>query len=207
MNSTYQIEYDSLMNHAKATNPSSGYGYERHHIIPKCMGGTDDESNIVTLTYKEHIQSHILLYKMHPTNGKLASAVCAMVSLQKDKSKSRASARIAYWESLSGSDRDEYIRTSTMARAEKHLPWNTSGFPKGFVGMSKYLRLNCVKRECDDTIEKNGKLSTKKSAKLCAIILGYGTETANQCTASLAHQHQVFIYRTCSMHTVSMGWI
>ena len=37
----------------------------RHHIIPKHMGGTDDESNIVLLTPQEHADAHNLLYALH----------------------------------------------------------------------------------------------------------------------------------------------
>ena len=37
---------------------------ERHHIIPRCLGGTDDESNLVDFTYREHYIAHYLLYKI-----------------------------------------------------------------------------------------------------------------------------------------------
>jgi hypothetical protein len=40
-------------------------GYvEKHHIIPKCVGGSDDKSNLVFLTAKEHFVCHHLLTKM-----------------------------------------------------------------------------------------------------------------------------------------------
>jgi hypothetical protein len=45
--------------------------YEKHHIIPKCMGGSDDEKNIATLTAREHYLCHMLLLKMFPENKKL----------------------------------------------------------------------------------------------------------------------------------------
>lgn len=38
-----------------------GY-YEIHHIIPRCKFGSNDENNLVLLTYKEHILAHMLLY-------------------------------------------------------------------------------------------------------------------------------------------------
>lgn len=34
-----------------------------HHIIPKHMGGTDDPSNLVELTRKEHAMAHLKLYE------------------------------------------------------------------------------------------------------------------------------------------------
>jgi hypothetical protein len=40
-------------------------GYvERHHIIPKCIGGSDEQANLVFLTAKEHFICHHLLTKM-----------------------------------------------------------------------------------------------------------------------------------------------
>lgn len=41
----------------------SGY-VEKHHIIPKSIGGLDVESNLVTLTAREHFVCHLLLTKM-----------------------------------------------------------------------------------------------------------------------------------------------
>jgi hypothetical protein len=39
-------------------------GYcERHHILPRSMGGSDDQANIVKLTYREHFLAHWLLTK------------------------------------------------------------------------------------------------------------------------------------------------
>lgn len=37
---------------------------ERHHIIPESMGGSNEPSNLVYLTFKEHFISHLLLVKM-----------------------------------------------------------------------------------------------------------------------------------------------
>lgn len=36
-----------------------------HHIIPKHMGGTDEESNLVELTVEEHAEAHKKLYEEH----------------------------------------------------------------------------------------------------------------------------------------------
>jgi hypothetical protein len=41
----------------------SGIYTERHHIIPKCIGGTDEPSNIVRLSAREHYIAHRLLVK------------------------------------------------------------------------------------------------------------------------------------------------
>jgi hypothetical protein len=40
-------------------------GYtEKHHIIPRCFGGTDNSDNLVELTAREHYICHLLLTKM-----------------------------------------------------------------------------------------------------------------------------------------------
>lgn len=36
---------------------------ELHHIIPRCMGGTDEKSNLVKLGYRQHYIAHYMLAK------------------------------------------------------------------------------------------------------------------------------------------------
>jgi len=38
---------------------------ESHHIIPKCLGGTDDASNLTNVTLREHFICHWLLTKIY----------------------------------------------------------------------------------------------------------------------------------------------
>lgn len=72
----YAKVYDSLISRAK-TRPLEGYT-ERHHIIPKCLGGTNNKNNIVKLTAREHFICHWLLFRMHPQNSKLSFAFWKM---------------------------------------------------------------------------------------------------------------------------------
>jgi hypothetical protein len=50
-----------------------GY-YEYHHVIPRCLGGSDQQKNLVLLTAKEHFLAHALLCFMHPQEHKLLYA-------------------------------------------------------------------------------------------------------------------------------------
>lgn len=52
--------------------------YERHHIIPKCLGGNDAKDNLVYLTAEEHWVAHLLLVKINPGVSKLVWACQAM---------------------------------------------------------------------------------------------------------------------------------
>lgn len=59
----YQKIYDSLVERAKLRT-TTDYT-ESHHIIPRCMGGSDDSSNLVNLLPEEHFLAHLLLVKIH----------------------------------------------------------------------------------------------------------------------------------------------
>jgi len=39
--------------------------YHKHHIIPRHAGGTDDPSNLISLTVEEHAEAHRKLYEEH----------------------------------------------------------------------------------------------------------------------------------------------
>jgi hypothetical protein len=56
--------YYNIVDRAKARS-MVGY-FERHHIIPKSLGGSNDASNLVALTAREHFICHWLLTKMLP---------------------------------------------------------------------------------------------------------------------------------------------
>lgn len=58
-------------------SPSYVY-YESHHIVPRCMGGSDSCENLVLLTAEEHWVAHLLLCRMYPDEPKLAFACKAM---------------------------------------------------------------------------------------------------------------------------------
>lgn len=61
------IKYDDFIEKCKIANESITVDVytERHHIIPKYMGGSNDSSNIIRLTYRQHILAHLLLYRKY----------------------------------------------------------------------------------------------------------------------------------------------
>lgn len=50
-----------------------GSGLHKHHIVPKHMGGTDDDVNFTYLTVKEHILAHYLLWRIYKNPNDLRS--------------------------------------------------------------------------------------------------------------------------------------
>lgn len=68
----YLKHYDLLI--ARARNRELSCYTERHHILPRCMGGKDGRENIVRLTPEEHYVAHQLLVKIYPENEGLIFA-------------------------------------------------------------------------------------------------------------------------------------
>ena len=58
----YTHIYNRIIDRAKL-RPIIGYT-EKHHIIPKSFGGSNDYFNIAYLTAREHFLCHLLLTKM-----------------------------------------------------------------------------------------------------------------------------------------------
>jgi hypothetical protein len=62
----YQNIYNQIIENAKSRGLDKkkleGY-FEKHHIIPRCINGTDDKDNLVLLTGREHYLCHHLLWK------------------------------------------------------------------------------------------------------------------------------------------------
>lgn len=53
---------------------------EKHHIIPRCLGGTDEVTNLVSLTPEEHYLCHLLLVKIYPKDIRLVRAAMFMTA-------------------------------------------------------------------------------------------------------------------------------
>lgn len=88
----YSKHYALLMAKAKL-RLLDGY-VEKHHIVPKCLGGLDDLENLVALTPEEHYVAHQLLVKIYPDNKKLAYAAYMMT---KGTSKHSRSNKLFGW--------------------------------------------------------------------------------------------------------------
>jgi hypothetical protein len=80
----YKKIYSQLIERAQTENrqKNAGIYFEKHHILPKCLGGTNEKTNLVLLTAREHYMSHKLLCQIYPTNEKLHYALWRMMNIQ-----------------------------------------------------------------------------------------------------------------------------
>lgn len=91
----YQNHYDKLIRRAK-NRKIQGY-YEKHHIIPKCVGGLDDPDNIAFLTAREHYIAHQLLVKIYNGNYALVRAANYMTTFSTYHHTNRSKNRLYEW--------------------------------------------------------------------------------------------------------------
>jgi len=103
-------------------------GYvENHHILPRCMGGSNERDNLVSLTGREHYIAHLLLYKIYKTQETIYA--CHMMAMRCEER------GISY---IKNSRMYETIRLEHAKRIEKlnkvsHIGKNNSQFGKMWI--------------------------------------------------------------------------
>jgi len=96
----YTKWYNSIISNAQTrTLPKDTY-IERHHIIPRSLGGNNEQSNLVKLTAREHFVCHLLLTKM--TTGrmryKMSKALTMIMSIRRVGNRSNYSITSRWYE-------------------------------------------------------------------------------------------------------------
>jgi len=65
MNSIHKIRYDKFIDSRKLRKIPKDTYTEKHHIIPRALGGSDEPENIIRLTAREHFIAHLILWKIY----------------------------------------------------------------------------------------------------------------------------------------------
>jgi hypothetical protein len=120
----YKKHYDKLMERSK-TRILGGY-VEKHHIVPRCLGGTDDAGNIALLTPEEHFVAHQLLVKIYPKSSPLTKAVVIMTAHQTQQ---RANNKLFGW-----------LRKRASVQQKQWIAEN--GHPRGMLGKTHTAESN-----------------------------------------------------------------
>jgi hypothetical protein len=130
----YKRIYESIVARGKE-RVIEGYK-ERHHIIPRCMGGTDDPNNLVDLTPEEHYVCHQLLVKIYPDDEKLMYAA-KMMSLNSNGL--RPTNKLYKWL------KDRFVKAKRKRTSSKEVECVTCSkkviVPKSYV--TKYCSKEC----------------------------------------------------------------
>jgi hypothetical protein len=117
----YLKAHNVIIENAKNRKIPNGY-VEVHHIIPKSMGGSNNKTNLVTLTGKEHFLIHWLLYKIYK-NQAMAFAWSRMTSVKKNNkrytSKSFEYAKMAKSKFMSILSKTRVVTEETKEKCRK----------------------------------------------------------------------------------------
>lgn len=90
----YKLHYDKLVNRGKNRILPADVHTESHHIIPKCMNGSNDIFNLVDLTPEEHFLAHQLLVKIFPG---VTDLICAAHLMCYDQTGKRLNNKLFGW--------------------------------------------------------------------------------------------------------------
>lgn len=162
----YKKHYDLLMEKSK-NRVIEGY-MERHHIIPRCLGGSDDPENITMLTPEEHFLAHQLLVKIYPKSSPLIKAALLMTTHNTPK---RVNNKLFGWLRRRASVvHSQWLEENGHPRGmlgKKHNPDNIDNITVGIKKASEEKRVEIYAYNLDGTFYKK-----YESIITCAADLG-----------------------------------
>jgi len=156
----YYTYYYNIVNTALSRPNLTGY-FEKHHIIPKSLGGNNLEENLVKLTFREHFICHRLLTKI--TAGidcrKMGYAMWRMATVAKYR-KCRISSRT--YQLI----REEFVKINSVAnKGENNWMYGKTHTQKARLAISKAQKGNTTRRGVTLSEEQKQKQSQAMKGK------------------------------------------
>jgi hypothetical protein len=156
----YQQIYTQLIYRAQTENRKKGIGvyYERHHIIPRCLGGANDKTNLVLLTAREHFVAHKLLCEIYPDNSDIFFAY-RMMSIMKSPDQQREYKITSYEFERIRKNFSELIQVINQIPNTKEHNKKISdaliGIPKSRSSVEKMRKALSGRKHTKEHVEKN----------------------------------------------------
>lgn len=175
----YYHYYYSIIDRAKSRVLPKDYYIEKHHIIPKSLGGNNSKENIVSLTAREHFICHMLLVKMTSSNSryKMAFALNRMLSKSSNHKRYTPTSRLYEF-----AKKEAAIARSEMFKGKTQSLESNLKRSMALKGRKQEPRTDEHKRNI--SLSKIGKSSPNKGkdSKLKGLTYEeiYGEEKANQ---------------------------
>lgn len=119
---TYNEFINNILNTRGRFNCGEDY-HERHHIVPKCCGGTDDTDNLIDLFAQEHYEAHKLLALENPECNSLQIAWCLMSKCNNKQLRNY---------SVSAEDYEEAKKRNSIILSEMYKAENNPFYGKHF---------------------------------------------------------------------------
>lgn len=163
----YSRIYENLIFSAKNRKKPKCY-CEKHHIVPKSMGGDDSKENLVILTAREHFLAHWLLKKIY-NNKEMIYAFHAMTKPVGNNRQRYTSRSFKY-------AREAMARWMKENRAgEKHPLYGTKGVDSPNYGSK---RTNETRKKQSDAAKK--RTSNANSLKIVCVETGQSFKSISE---------------------------
>ena len=127
MNVTYEEFIQNILNTRGRFGCGEEY-HERHHILPRCMGGTNDPENLINLFAREHFEAHRLLALENPDNPKIIHAWWMMSTVTKSNKK-----RVT----VTSEEYEEARKALSQAISGENNPWYGKSSPRKGAHLSE----------------------------------------------------------------------
>lgn len=170
----YSKVYFSTIEKAKQRGWKKARGRERHHIIPQSLGGSNDKSNLVYLSCREHFLCHWLLVKI--TEGesyhKMVYALMGMraENTHQERYQTIFTARVYEKYRI---EHAEYH--SKLMKSKNLIPWNKGGAVltdqqrKRISDAAKNRKPMSVEARAKGNEKRRGQKRTEETRKLMSL--------------------------------------
>lgn len=155
------LTYEEFINNILETRGRFNCGdeyHERHHIVPRCMDGGNNEENLIDLFAREHFIAHKLLVLEHPDNDSLIHAWWMMAHGTKSEHQDRYEATPEEYEEAKIAAVRAISRTNTGRKQSEEQKRATGdrfrGVPKSEEHRKKISESNKGKTYSEETLRK-----------------------------------------------------
>jgi|AntAceMinimDraft_13_1070369.scaffolds.fasta_scaffold37044_3 hypothetical protein len=121
---------------------------EKHHILPRCLGGSDSNDNLTKLTAREHYLAHYLLTKMCPRDYKLLHAFASMSRVSPNHQRTHMS---RHYEKMTAA-RSLAMKINNPANG---VAWNSGTAGQGHKSLRKTDITDWEKKAASERMKKN----------------------------------------------------
>lgn len=147
----------------RITRKKAGEYFENHHIIPKCMGGTNNKDNIIILTAREHFLCHWLLHEIYPENKGLSYAFFIMCFCDPSKNKTSRyipSSRIIEYAKIKAAEERKGI--PTWIKGKHHSEETKQRMRESKIGTTGVNTGRKFNQEWKDKMKSSAKIGWEK---------------------------------------------
>lgn len=121
------MNYTDFINSCKLKNPNP---YQKHHILPLSVGGTNHWTNVIKISFEDHWEAHRLLALENPDNTVIQNEFKRMGTLEQFVSKSKKQA------SQTGKNNSQYGKAPTKGKHWKMSDVARENVSHGKIGKS-----------------------------------------------------------------------